>query len=71
MKILMITPYLPFPPSSGGQVRSYNLIKHLARQHQITLVSLIKSPEEENYVKELIASPCTGKVSYIIISFLI
>jgi glycosyltransferase involved in cell wall biosynthesis len=53
MKILMLTPYLPYPPSSGGQVRSYNLIKNLAKTHQITLFSLIKYDEEIRYVKEL------------------
>ena len=53
MKILMLTPYLPFPPSSGGQVRSYNLIKNLAQKHEITLFSLIKKEEEKKYVLEL------------------
>ncbi len=53
MKILMLTPYLPYPPSSGGQVRSYNLIKNLAQKHEITLFSLIKNDEERKYVNEL------------------
>ncbi len=49
----MLTPYLPYPPSSGGQVRSYNLIKNLGRKHKIVLVALIKNEEEEKYVKNL------------------
>ena len=49
----MLTPYLPYPPSSGGQVRSYNLIKNLAKDHKITLFSLIKNESEKEYVKEL------------------
>lgn len=53
MKILMLTPYLPYPPSSGGQVRSYNLIKNLCKDHEITLFSLIKEDGESLYVKEL------------------
>lgn len=53
MKILMLTPYLPFPTSSGGQIRSYNLIKHLSKRHDITLFSLIKYEEEKKYVSEL------------------
>lgn len=52
MKILMLTPYLPYPLLSGGQTRSYNLLKNLAKKHQITLFSLIKS-EERKYVDEL------------------
>lgn len=53
MKILMLTPYLPFPDSSGGQIRSYNLIKDLSRKHDITLFSLIKDDEEKRFVSEL------------------
>ena len=53
MKILMLTPYLPYPPSSGGQVRSYNLIKHLSKHHQIYLVALIKSKHEKQYIDHL------------------
>jgi len=53
MKILMLTPYLPYPPSSGGQIRSYNLIKHLSTRHEITLFSLIKEDAERKYAKEL------------------
>lgn len=49
----MLTPYLPYPPSSGGQVRSYNLIKNLAKEHEIALFSLIKNEEERKYIGEL------------------
>ncbi|MFH1561643.1 MAG: glycosyltransferase family 4 protein [Patescibacteria group bacterium] len=37
MKILMVTPYLPSPNYSGGQTRSYNLLKHLSKDCQISL----------------------------------
>lgn len=53
MKILMLTSYLPYPPTSGGQVRSYNLIKNLAKKHEITLFSLIKNDSEKKFIKEL------------------
>lgn len=53
MKILMLTPYLPYPPTSGGQIRSYNLIKQLSHSHEITLCSLIKFDSEEKYVDKL------------------
>lgn len=49
----MLTPYLPYPPSSGGQVRSYNLLKHLGKKHTIYLVSLIKTDEEKQFVDHL------------------
>jgi glycosyltransferase involved in cell wall biosynthesis len=53
MKILMLTPYLPFPDSSGGQIRSYNLIKNLSKEHKITLFSLIKEDSERKFIPEL------------------
>ena len=53
MRVLMLTPYLPYPPSSGGQIRSYNLIKELSKEHQITLCSLIKFDSEKKYIKKL------------------
>lgn len=53
MKILMLTPYLPFPDSSGGQIRSYNLIKSLSKKHSITLFSLIKDDSEKRFIPEL------------------
>lgn len=53
MKILMLTPYLPYPPASGGQIRTYNLLKHLSKSHEITLVCLYKRKEERQYAQEL------------------
>ena len=53
MKVLMLTPYLPFHPFSGGQTRAYNLIKNLSKKHEITLFSLIKDDEEKKNIKEL------------------
>ncbi|MBI2011818.1 glycosyltransferase family 4 protein [Candidatus Daviesbacteria bacterium] len=54
MKILMLTPYLPFPLLTGGQTRSFNLIKRLSSLgHEITLFCLVKNAEEKNYVNEL------------------
>lgn len=50
----MLTPYLPYPLLTGGQTRSYNLIKRLAAlDHKITLFSLIKNDKEEKYVDRL------------------
>jgi len=49
MKILMVTPYVPYPPSSGGQIRTYNLLKYLSQSNEITLVALYKNDEEKKY----------------------
>jgi glycosyltransferase involved in cell wall biosynthesis len=40
MKILAISATFPYPPTRGGTpVRTFNLLKHLARSHEITLVT--------------------------------
>ncbi len=39
MKILFLTPELPYPPHRGASIRSFNLIKNLAPRHQIRLLS--------------------------------
>ncbi len=49
MKILMVTPYLPYPPASGGQIRTLNLLKYLSKNNEIVLVSLYKKEEEKKY----------------------
>jgi len=49
MKILMVTPYVPYPPSSGGQIRTFNLLKYLSQNNEITLVALYKNDEEKKY----------------------
>lgn len=53
MKILMLTPLLPYPLLSGGQIRSYNLIRELSRSHQITLFSFIRNEEEKRFLPQL------------------
>jgi len=53
MKILMVTPYVPYPPSSGGQVRTFNLLKYLSQKNEIILVCLYKNNEEKKYIPKL------------------
>jgi len=53
MKILMLTPYLPYPLVSGGQIRTYNLLKNLKKDHDITLFSLIKEDNDRQYLKDI------------------
>ncbi|KKU56726.1 MAG: Glycosyl transferase group 1 [Candidatus Amesbacteria bacterium GW2011_GWA2_47_11] len=53
MRILMLTPYLPYPPSAGGQIRSYNLIKHLSRHHQITLACFTRETNTTDQIRHM------------------
>jgi polysaccharide biosynthesis protein PslH len=49
----MLTPYVPFPPASGGQIRTLNLIKSLSKDHEIILVALYKDEEQKKYGEDL------------------
>lgn len=49
----MLTPYLPYPLLSGGQIRTYNLLKQLAKHHEITLFCLIKDDSERQFIPEI------------------
>ncbi|HRJ44291.1 MAG: glycosyltransferase [Caldilineaceae bacterium] len=45
MKILFLTPQLPYPPRQGTTIRNYNLIRALAQKHQIDLFSFLAPGE--------------------------
>ena len=53
MKILYTTARFPYPPLRGDQLVPYFRIQHLARKHEITLLSFVEGPEELAYVGHL------------------
>lgn len=53
MKILFVSAIMPYPLYSGGQVRVYNLLVRLAKKHDITLVTFLRSFDEKRYEKDL------------------
>lgn len=53
MKILMFTPYVPYPPNSGGQTRTFNLIKNLSKKHEIVSFCFLRTDQPEPDLTEL------------------
>ena len=45
MKLLFLTPQLPYPPRQGTAIRNWGLIHHLSRKHSITLLSFVEGEE--------------------------
>jgi glycosyltransferase involved in cell wall biosynthesis len=41
LRILVLTPQLPYPPHQGTTMRNYGLIRHLAYRHTVTLLSIL------------------------------
>lgn len=48
MKLLFLTPQLPYPPQQGTSIRNFNIIKQLAPRHEITLLSFGTPTELQN-----------------------
>lgn len=39
MRVLFLTPYLPYPPRGGGEQRMYHMLRHVAARHEVHLLS--------------------------------
>lgn len=53
MNILIISSFLPYPLHNGGSVRLYNLIKHMSKIHQITLICEKRPNQSSEDIKEV------------------
>lgn len=53
VRILIITDSIPYPTVSGDRVRTYNLLRRIARQHQVWLAALLDTPEEAEGVSHM------------------
>ncbi|HZA68470.1 MAG TPA: hypothetical protein VE548_02140, partial [Nitrososphaeraceae archaeon] len=58
MRILFLTAHLPFPPTSGGRRREFELISRLGNDFELHLCSLTESPEIDNKYAEKLRSYC-------------
>ncbi len=47
MKVLMLTPQLPYPPRKGSALRNWHLLRTLSRHHQVHLLSFLESGQRE------------------------
>ena len=46
MRILYVCHRFPYPPKRGGKIRPFNMIRHLARSHEVVVCSLARSAQE-------------------------
>jgi len=53
MNILFLTHMLPYPPTDGARIRSFNLLKTLAQHHRVSVVSFIIETTRTEDVEEL------------------
>ncbi len=53
MKLLYLVHRLPYPPNKGDKVRSYHLLKHLSKRHEVHLGTFIDDPADEFWLDEV------------------
>ncbi|MBN1262728.1 MAG: glycosyltransferase [Candidatus Pacebacteria bacterium] len=53
MKILFITQFLPFPPDTGGKVKTWRILNLLSRSHELFLISFIDQKKDLAFEKRL------------------
>jgi glycosyltransferase involved in cell wall biosynthesis len=53
MKILILSPYPPYPPHGGGTMRIYQLIRGLARRYDLTCLSFVPDLAAEHALAPL------------------
>lgn len=56
-KLLFLTPQLPFPAFSGGAIKSLKMVDHLAKNYDLTVISLLKEGDDKNVDAFLKACP--------------
>jgi len=53
MRILFLTQVLPYPLDSGPKIRAHYVLRQLAVEHQITLVSFVRTNRESKHAEQL------------------
>jgi polysaccharide biosynthesis protein PslH len=61
MKILFLAHRTPYPPDKGDKVRSFNLLSHLAKRHELSLVYWVDDSRDLDHASYL-RSLCKGLV---------
>ncbi|HEX6735226.1 MAG TPA: TIGR03087 family PEP-CTERM/XrtA system glycosyltransferase [Azonexus sp.] len=51
--VLYLVHRLPYPPNKGDKVRSYNLLRHLLKEHRVFLGTFIDDPEDAVHISVL------------------
>ncbi len=68
MRVLFVCHRVPFPPTQGSKIRSFNIIRHLTdRGHRVTVASLARTPAEREEASGL-AQHCERAIVEVISS---
>ncbi len=51
--VLFVSQRIPYPPTKGDKIRSYNFLRHLSERYEVYLGCFVDDPEDWRYVPEL------------------
>jgi len=51
--VILLVHRIPFPPDKGDKIRSWHLLKYLARNHRVWLGAFVDDPDDNRYRPEL------------------
>lgn len=53
MRVLLLTQVVPFPPDAGPKVKTYNVLRMLARRHEVELLTFVRDEREREAAQAL------------------
>ncbi len=53
MRVLFLAHRIPFPPNKGDKIRAFNILKHLAKRHDVSLACLIDDESDLQFVPQI------------------
>jgi hypothetical protein len=57
---------MPYPPSDGARVRAFHIIRHLARSHEVTVATPVRTADEQKAAEQLrphCSTVITGRIT--------
>jgi sugar transferase (PEP-CTERM/EpsH1 system associated) len=65
MKILYLSHCLPYPPTKGDKLRAFHSVRHLARRHEVHLLSIDRAKHEADEIPALRRICATAEVFHL------
>lgn len=65
MRILFLTHRLPYAPNRGDRIRSYHLLRLLARHHEVHVVSLVHDDQEHRHLGEVASMAASARAAMV------
>jgi hypothetical protein len=62
MRILLLCHRFPYPPNSGANIRSFNMIRHLSQHHAVVVASPTRNEKEREAEADLVRL-CAGVIT--------